>query len=116
MANLLSKLELIAIKIETAQGTVAAPAATDFFYASNVDVGPAVDYLPRDWTHADLDQIADARCAVRMKGKFTIWLNGSGTAGTAFLPLDAVLQMAGFVPTVSAGVSVTYNLTSSPTV
>ena len=105
---MLSKKQIIGIKSEVTQGTPIALTATDYFLASNADINPVVELLPRDYAHMTLGQLAAVVGQVYVEIKFSMHVKGSGTAGTAFAPLSAVLQAAGMIETIVATTSVTY--------
>ncbi len=105
---MLSKKQIIGIKTETTQGTVIPLTATDYFLASNADINPVVELLPRDYAHMTLGQLAAVVGQVYVELKFSMHLKTSGTAGTPFAPLSAVLQAAGMSETIVATTSVTY--------
>ncbi len=105
---MLSKKQIIGIKSETTQGTPIALTATDYFLASNADINPVVELLPRDYAHMTLGQLASVVGQVYVEIKFSMHVKGSGTAGTPFAPLSAVLQAAGMSETIVAVTSVTY--------
>lgn len=105
---MLSKKQIIGIKSETTQGTPIALTATDYFLASNADINPVVELLPRDYAHMTLGQLASVVGQVYVEIKFSMHVKASGTAGTSFAPLSAVLQAAGMSETIVPTTSVTY--------
>ncbi len=112
---MLTKKQIIGIKTEATQGTAIALTATDYFLASNADINPVVELLPRDYAHMTLGQLQAVVGQVYVEVKFQMHIKGSGTAGTIFAPLDAVLQAAGMSSINSVGVSNTYAFTSNIT-
>lgn len=111
---MLTKKQIIGIKTETTQGTPIALTATDYFLASNADINPVAELLPRDYAHMTLGQLQAVVGQVYVEIKFSMHVKGSGTAGTPFAPLSAVLQAAGMSETIVAATSVTYAPLSNP--
>jgi hypothetical protein len=104
---------VIGVKTETTQGTPATLAATDFMLAEDVQLKPSVEMLDRNYYRSSLSPIASIAGKRLYDLTFKTEIKGSGTAGTIYAPLDACLQACGFTSTASAGVSVTYALTSA---
>lgn len=104
---------VIGVKTETTQGTPATLAATDFMLAEDVQLKPFVEMLDRNYYRSSLSTIASVAGKRMYDLTFKTELKGSGTAGTAYAPLDACIQACGFTSTPSAGVSVTYAPTSA---
>lgn len=104
---------VIGVKTETTQGTPATLAATDFMLAEDVNLKPSVEMLDRNYYRSSLSPLASVAGKRMYDLTFKTELKGSGTAGTAYAPLDACIVACGFTSTPSAGVSVTYALTSA---
>jgi hypothetical protein len=104
----LTRKTVIGVKTETTQGTPASLAATDFFLAEDVNIKPSVEMLDRNFYRTSLDSIASVAGKRLYELSFKTELKGSGTAGTIYAPIDALIQACGFTSTPSAGVSVTY--------
>lgn len=104
---------VIGVKTETTQGTPATLAATDFLLAEDVNIKPSVEMLDRNYYRTSLDSIASVAGKRLYDVTLKTELKGSGTAGTVYAPLDALIQACGFTSTPSAGVSVTYAPTSA---
>ncbi len=105
---------VIGVKTETTQGTAATLAATDFMLAEDVKIKPVVEMLDRNYYRSTLSPIASVAGKRMFDLTFKLELKGSGSAGTVYAPIDACIQACGFTSTPSAGVSVTYALTSAP--
>lgn len=106
---------VVAVKTETTQGSAATIAATDFILAEgDVQLKPVVEMLARDHYRASLDPIAAVAGKRMYECTIKTELKGSGTAGTAYAPLGALLQASGFTETVNAGTNVIYAPSSTP--
>jgi len=124
MAVYLEELQVVGAKVEATQNTAATLSATDYFLAEATDPEVIPEMLPRNYQRQSLDEIAKVlgHCWVKLKIKTE--LKGSGTAGSAYAPLSALLQSCGMTETVvaSGGIKSTAvtaggsGYTSSPTV
>lgn len=103
---------VIGVKIETTQGTAATVGATDFMLAEDVQITPSVEMLERNYYRDSLDTIASVAGKRLYDISFKTELKGSGTAGTAYAPLGALIQACGFLETDGAS-DVTYAPTSA---
>lgn len=113
MAKLKEKV-VIGIKIEATQGTAVPVTATDFLLAEDVSIAPSLQLLQRNSKRNSLDQLAHVVGKRHFEVSFKTEVKGSGTAGTAYAPLDALMQACGFSSTTVAVTSVTYAPISSP--
>lgn len=110
---MLTRKKIIGAKTETTQGTLVALAETDFLHAYDIDIAPDAEVLERKYHSASLSPFSDLRGKLSYTAKFKTDLKASGLAGTAPF-IGPLLQACGFTETISAGVSVTYALSSSP--
>ncbi len=104
---------VIGVKTETTQGTPATLAATDFMLAEDVNLKPSVEMLDRNYYRTSLSTVASVAGKRMYDLTFKTELKGSGTAGTAYAPIDACIQACGFTSTTVAVTSVTYAPTSA---
>jgi hypothetical protein len=104
---------VIAVKTETTQGSAVSPAATDFLLAEDVKLKPVIEWSKRDPGRSYLGPIASLAGSRHYEITFKTELKGSGTAGTIYAPLDALIQACGFTSTATPVVSVVYAPTNS---
>jgi hypothetical protein len=110
----LTKLQAVGVKQETTQGTPVVPVAgTDYLVTENVDININPELLKRDYRRATLDNLPHLIGKRWVTVKFKTELKGSGTAGTAYVPLGAALQACAMTETIVAVTSVTYAPTSA---
>ena len=114
MAIQLVKKTALAVVVETTQGTPVAPTATDFMLVEEVDIKPlSIEMVERNAYSSGLGKRPAVPGKRFAEVTFKTEVKGSGTAGTAYTPLGALLQGCGMTET--DGVSdVTYTVTDSP--
>lgn len=112
MAVKLEKRTVIGIKSETTQNTPITLTATDYFQAEDVNIEPVSEMLVRNFYRTTIGRIVTVPGRVYWKISGKTELKGSGTAGTPYAPLGAILKMAGWSETINAGVDVIYAPTS----
>ena len=104
----LSSMKLLGIKTESTQGTAATLTTTDFCLAEVSEPRVITSFLPRNGSRATLDQLPHAVGKTYVEVRVKLEVKGSGSAGTPWGPLDALLQASGMSSTASPGVTVTY--------
>lgn len=111
----LAKKMSLSVIVETTQGTPASPTATDFLLVEDLDPKPIdVEMIERNPNRSGLAPVAAIAGKRFASVTFKTELKGSGTAGTAYTPLGALLQACGMTETPDPGVDVTYAVTDSP--
>ncbi len=87
--------QLIGIKLEATQGTVATLAATDYFYAQDISYDPQVEQLDRDPSRTSLGPVPAMIGKRSQQISFKKELVGSGVAGTTDVSLSAIFCSMG---------------------
>ncbi len=108
------KKKMLLWKRETTYGTDPVPAAaTDWMEARNLSLSPAEwDVEDRQLVRSNMGNTSKLITGQRVKIAFDLALAAAGSLGTA-PKIGPVLRACGWAETISAGVSVTYNLISS---
>ena len=110
----LTRKTVFGIKTETTQSSVIAMTATDFMLVEGLTVTPVQERINRDFYRSTLSPITTVLGKRSVEVKFKAELKYSGTAGTAYAPMSAILQACGLAEAVSGGSNVTYAPTSAP--
>jgi hypothetical protein len=121
---MIDKLTVVGIKSEAAQNTAAALGATDYVKCAEPKVKVVPEFLPRELSSQSLDSIAAVLGNLFVDVTLKLPLKGSGTPGTAWGPLSALLQAGAMSEVIAASNSVTgvaitnggSGYTSAPTV
>ena len=101
---LMTNRRMVLLKTETAQSSAVSPGATDATYVRDLVVTPTIAQEKRDFYRSTIGRLPSIPGESLYDVAFKMELHGSGTPGTAYTPLDAILQASGFVPTVHSGV------------
>jgi len=111
--SLLRRLEAIGVNTEATQNTAAAPAATDFMLAWDIELKPVGEVLERDYNRKTLDRLKHVMGKLYYEVSFKTELTTGGAAGTANAPLGACFLACGDTETIVGSTSVTYAPTST---
>jgi hypothetical protein len=101
---MLTRKSAIRIKSEAVQNLVPTFADTDFYWVENIKIKPTVDRLPRNYYRSTLGSVPSLAGKRVYDLTFSSEVKGSGTPGTPFPPLDALLQAMACKPTIHSGV------------
>lgn len=101
--------KILAVKLETAYGTDASPAAADAILATNIKLTPMEgNDVSRELEQPFMGAQPTVPVDVHAKISFKVELVGSGTAGTA-PGWGSLIRACGVAETITAGTSVVYN-------
>jgi hypothetical protein len=104
----LLKMCVVGVKSEATQNTAVALAATDYLLAESTEPEVVAEANARNVVHQSLDQIAHTIGKVSQSVKIRVEHKTSGTAGTVYGPLNALIKSAQMSSTATGGVSVAY--------
>lgn len=104
----LAKQVIIGVKSESTQNSAATLASTDYLLATAAEPELVPEFIERNYVHASLDTLPHVVGKVHKQVRIQVEDKGSGTAGTVYGPLDALLKASRLSSAVSPGVSVSY--------
>ena len=113
ISPILVEQSLVGIKSETTYGTAVTPGATDFIYASSIDLKVDTTPVERNYRHQALNNISNAPGSVLYSLSFETEYQYSGSGGVVLAPYDAIEKSAGLYSIVSAGTDVSYKVEST---
>jgi hypothetical protein len=102
----ISARKILGVAQESVQNTAVSLSSTDFIEAYDFEGGPETEILEMNPYRSTLDRVKHVTGKQWAPFKFAVDLKGSGTAGTDYAPLSAILEGAAFVKTVAATQSV----------
>lgn len=95
----LTKIQALAVKQETTQGTAVAATATDFLPIESADININLEVLERDFRRGSLSNLSHIVGKRFVTVKFKTELKGSGVAGTVYTPLAAAIEASSLLQT-----------------
>ena len=110
---LTSSLEVIGAKTESSEGSAATLGATDYILASEIEISPMVESVKRQGRSASFDPFASVVGKQMVKIVIKTEFKASGTSGTPYAPLGALMQACVNTETATGGVNVVYAPTSA---